>query len=334
MRITSFRNHSGELRTAAWHRGRLLDLGAAFERFLVETGGCDPVTAAQIAEERMPGSMLTLIHRGAEGQADLRLLEEHVRSTQEAHGITSYSPSGRRITYGEDEVLLLTPVPQMYGCVFNMEYNYDSYRLVHDTVAPDDGKTAMFIMNPETVIGPGDSIRWPNTATEVTSAVELGVIIGRHGKRIPRAEAMDYVFGYTIVNDLTGISLYRGIGPGHLCFPRGFYFSRAMVMDTFEPVGPCIALKHGIGDPQELEAELRVNGRVVSRGNTKDMRCSIARLIEFLSEDITLKPGDLISTGAIGTFEYPPEASVAVGDVIEAEIEHIGVLRNQVVAQQ
>jgi len=183
------------------------------------------------------------------------------------------------------------------------------------------------------VVGPGEDILWPHTASEVTSAVELGVIIGRGGKRIPQSRALDHVFGYTIVNDLTGISLYRGIGPGRLCFPKGFYFSRAMVMDTFQPVGPCITLKNGLGDPQSLDAELRVNGVVVSRGNTRDMRCSVARLIEFLSEDITLKPGDLISTGAIGTVEYPPEAPVEVGDVIEAEIEQIGVLRNQVVAQ-
>ena len=334
MRIASFRNHSGEIRTAALQDGRLMDLGAVFERFLVDRDGCDSATAVKIAEERMPGSMLALTQRGTEGDADLRLVDEYACGIAKGPGVMSYSPSGRRVTYGLDEVALLAPVPQMHGCVFNMEYNFDSYRLVHDTVPPDDGKTAMFIMNPETVVGPGDEIWWPHTATEVTSAVELGVIIGKEGKRIAQARALDYVFGYTIVNDLTGMSLYRGIGPGRVCFPTGYYFSRAMVMDTFEPAGPCIALKHGLVDPQNLDAELRVNGTVVSRGNTKDMRCSIARLIEFLSEDITLKPGDLISTGAIGTFEHPPEAPVAVGDVVEAEIEQIGVLRNQIVAQR
>jgi 2-keto-4-pentenoate hydratase/2-oxohepta-3-ene-1,7-dioic acid hydratase in catechol pathway len=334
MRIASFRNHSGDIRTAAYLNGRLLDLGAVFERFLVDREGCDVVTALRIADERMPGSMLALIRRGAEGQADLRLIAAYLAARGDAPEMPPYSSSGRRISYAVEEVALLAPVPQLHGCVFNMEYNYDSYRLVHDTVPPDDGKCAMFIMNPETVVGTGDDILWPHTATEVTSAVELGVIIGKEGKRIPQGRALDHVFGYTIVNDLTGISLYRGIGPERLCFPKGFYFSRAMVMDTFQPVGPFIALQDGLADPQGLRAELRVNGTVVSMGTTSEMRCSVARLIEFLSEDITLKPGDLISTGAIGTFAHPPEASVVVGDVIEAEIEHIGVVRNRVVAQR
>ncbi len=334
MRIVSFRNHSGETRTAVCHDSRLLDLGAAFESFLVDREGCDSVTALRIAEERMPGSMLALIDRGAEGQADLCLVDEYAGAIGEETGTPSYSPSGRRIKYGLEEVVILTPVPQMHGCVFNMEYNYESYSTVHGTVPPDDGKAAMFIMNPETIVGSGDDIRWPNSATEVTSAVELGAIIGKEGKRIPREQALAHVFGYTVVNDLTGMSLLRGIGPGTLCFPKGFYFSRSMVMDTFEVAGPCIALANGFDEPQHLDAELRVNGVVVSKGNTSDMRCSIARLIEFLSEDITLKPGDLISTGAIGTVEYPPEAPVAVGDIVEAEIEQIGVLRNQIVAQR
>ena len=334
MRIASFRNHSGEIRTAVCRGQYLFDLRAAFEKLLVDRDGCDSSTAARIAQERMPGSMLALIYRGAEGHADLSLVDEYVRATAEERVVPSYSPCGGRIRYGLDEVSVLAPVPQLHGCVFNMEYNYDAYSTVHGTVPPDDGKTAMFIMNPETVIGQGDGIWWPNTAAEVTSAVELGVIIGKEGKRIPRDQALSHVFGYTVVNDLTAMSLLRGIGPGTRCFPKGFYFSRSMVMDTFEVVGPYIALPDSSAEPQHLDAELRVNGAVVSRGNTGDMRCSIARIIEFLSQDITLKPGDLISTGAIGTTEYPPEASVAIGDVIEAEIDQIGVLRNKVVAQR
>jgi len=334
MRIASYRNHSGEIRTAVCHGSSLFDLRSAFEKLLVDRDGCDSSTAARVAQETMPGSMLALICRGAEGHADLFLVGEYVKAIASDRAMPTYSPCGGRIRYGLDEVSVLTPVPQLHGCVFNMEYNYHAYSTVHGTVPPDDGKTAMFIMNPETVIGQGDGIWWPNTAAEVTSAVELGVIIGKEGKRIPRDQALSHVFGYTVVNDLTAMSLLRGIGPGTRCFPKGFYFSRSMVMDTFEVVGPYIALPDSSAEPQHLDAELRVNGAVVSRGNTGDMRCSIARIIEFLSQDITLKPGDLISTGAIGTTEYPPEASVAIGDVIEAEIDQIGVLRNKVVAQR
>ena len=331
MKIASFRNHAGEVRIGVKVGDSIADLTAGLEKYLVEKAGTDPLYAIEVANERMPTSMLDLILREEEGQADLQLTVAYINKVAEK-GKVLFSPSGEKITYGLEEIKLLTPVPQIPRKVFNMEYNYPAYKKVYGTIPPDDGKTAMFIMNPEAVTGPGDNIVWPATATEITSAVELGVIIGKQGKRISQADALDYVFGYTIVNDITGISILRGMGPGRHCLPAVFYFTRAMTMDTFEPVGPFIALKDEIPDPQDIEAELRVNGQVVSKGNTKDMRCSVTRLIEFLSQDVTLDAGDLISTGAIGTLEFPPEASVKVGDVIEAEIGKVGVLHNSVVA--
>jgi len=331
MKVASFRNHAGEVRIGVKVEGNLADLTAGLEKYLVEEAGTDPQCAIDVASERMPTSMLDLIRREEEGQADLQLTVAYIKKIAQ-QGKVLFSPSGDKITYGAEEVTLLTPVPQMYSRVFNMEYNYPAYEKVYGIIPPDDGKTAMFMMDPETITGPGANIKWPKTATEVTSAVELGVIIGKQGKRIPQAKALDYVFGYTTVNDVTGISILRGMGPNRVCFPQAFYFTRAMIMDTFQPVGPFIALKDEIPDPQDVAAELRVNGKVVSKGNTRDMRCSVARLIEFLSQDITLEAGDLISTGAIGTMEYLPEAPVKVGDVIEAEISKIGALRNTVVA--
>jgi len=330
MKVASFRNHAGEVHIGVKLDEQLADLTAALEKYLVEEAGTDPQCAIEVAGERMPTSMLDLIKREEEGQADLQLTVSYINKVAR-QGKVLFSPSGDKITYGLEEVTLLTPVPQMYSRVFNMEYNYPAYEKVYGVIPPDDGKTAMFMMDPETVTGPRADIRWPKTATEVTSAVELGVIVGKQGKRIPQDKALDYVFGYTVVNDVTGISILKGMGPDRVCFPQAFYFTRAMIMDTFQPVGPFIALKDEIPDPQDVAAELRVNGKVVSKGNTRDMRCSVARLIEFLSQDITLEAGDLISTGAIGTLEYLPEAPVKVGDVIEAEIGKIGLLRNSVV---
>jgi len=331
MKLVSFRNHAGETRIGVKVGDNIADLTAGLERYLVEEAGTDPLCAIEVTNERMPASMLDLIKREEEGQADLQLTVSYINKIAQK-GKTLFSPSGGKITYGLEEITLLTPVPQIPRTIFNMEYNYPAYERVYGTVPPDHGTTAMFMVNPETVTGPSDYIVWPATATEVASAVELGVIIGKRGKRIPQDKALDYIFGYTIVNGITAISILRGMGPGRHCLPAAFYFTRAMTMDTFQPVGPFIALKDEIPDPQDVEAELRVNGKVVSRGNTRDMRCSVARLIEFLSRDITLDAGDLISTGAIGTFDFPPEAPVKVGDVIEAEIGKIGVLCNNVVA--
>ena len=330
MKIASFRNHAGELRIGVKVGDGIADLTAALEKYLVDEAGTDPACAIDVAAERLPNSMLDLIKREEEGQADLRLTAAYISRIAQK-GKLLFSPCGDKITYGLEEVTLLTPVPQMDRRIFNLEYNYPAYEKVYGTIPPDYGKTAMFMMDPETITGPGAEIRWPSTATEVTSAVELGIIVGKDGKRIPESKALDHVFGYTIVNDVTGISILRGMGPGNLCLPRAFYFTRAMIMDSFQPVGPFIALKDEIADPQNLKGELRVNGKAVSKGNTKDMRCSVAKLIEFLSQDITLQAGDLISTGAMGTDDFPPEAPVVVGDTIEAEIAEIGVLRNSVV---
>ena len=331
MKVASFRNHAGEVRIGVKVGDNIADLTAGMEKYLVEKAGTDSLYAIEVANERMPTSMLDLILREEEGQADLQLTIAYINKIAEK-GKVLFSPSGEKITYGLEEITLLTPVPQIPRKIFNMAYNYPAYEKVYGTIPPDDGKTAMFMMNPEAVTGPGDDIVWPATATEIASAVELGVIIGKQRKHIPQDKALDYVFGYTVVNDVTAISILRGMGPGRHCLPAAFYFTRAMTMDTFQPVGPFIALKDEIPDPQDVEAELRVNGKVVSKGNTKDMRCSVARLIEFLSQDITLDAGDLISTGAIGTLEFPPEASVKVGDAIEAEIGKVGVLHNSVVA--
>lgn len=331
MKVASFKNHDGQIRIGMEMQGKLADLTAGLEKFLVEEAGIELHRAREVAMERLPLSMFDLIRREKEGQADLKLAGDFTSQLAKKADVL-FSPTGDKIIYGLEEVSLLMPIQNMSGRVFNMEYNYPAYQTVYNTDPPNEGETAMFMMEPETIIGPDDFVKWPTTANEVTAAVELGIIIGKSGKRIPQAKASEYIFGYTVVTDFTGMSILRGLGPGKNAFPKAFYFTRAMIMDTFQPVGPYIALQDEIPSPQKLEGELKVNGRVVSKGSTADMRVSAAGLIEFLSRDITLEAGDLISTGAIGTTEYPPEAGVTIGDVTEATIEHIGTLRNTVAA--
>jgi len=134
------------------------------------------------------------------------------------------------------------------------------------------------------------------------------------------------------VNDVTAIDLFkRGLGEGREGLPGFYYLALAKSMDTFEPIGPCITLKDEIPDPQNLEGELRVNGVLKVRGKTSDMRLGVAELIAYLSQDITLYPGDLIATGAMATQEYAPQVQLQVGDTVEMEFARIGVLRNHVV---
>jgi 2-keto-4-pentenoate hydratase/2-oxohepta-3-ene-1,7-dioic acid hydratase in catechol pathway len=112
--------------------------------------------------------------------------------------------------------------------------------------------------------------------------------------------------------------------------PGFFYLCLAKSFDTFEPIGPCITLKDEIPDPQDLNAEYRINGELKVKGSTSDMRLGVAEIIEFISQDITLYPGDLIATGAMATEEYAPQVNVQVGDKIEMEIDRIGVLQSYI----
>jgi 2-keto-4-pentenoate hydratase/2-oxohepta-3-ene-1,7-dioic acid hydratase in catechol pathway len=184
---------------------------------------------------------------------------------------------------------------------------------------------------PQAVIGPEEKIEWPASSKQICCEMELGVIIGKKIKRIPKEDAIDNVFGYTVVNDTTAIDLIkRGLGHGREGLPGFYYLCLAKSFDTFESIGPCITLKDSISNPQGLDAELWVNGELKVKGNTSDMRLKIAEMIEYISQDITLYPGDLIATGAMASEGYAPQVNVKIGDIVEMKIDKIGTLRNYI----
>jgi 2-keto-4-pentenoate hydratase/2-oxohepta-3-ene-1,7-dioic acid hydratase in catechol pathway len=153
---------------------------------------------------------------------------------------------------------------------------------------------------------------------------ELAVIMGVGGKNIPRDRAMSHVFGYTVVNDVTA----RDLQNAHMQFFKG------KSLDTFCPMGPVVVTADEFGDPQHKAVKLRVNDVDKQNGNTSDMIFPIDQTIEVLSRGCTLEPGDIISTGTpegVGMGRTPQEW-LQVGDVMETEVEGIGILRNRVVA--
>jgi len=183
-------------------------------------------------------------------------------------------------------------------------------------------KEPVFFMKAVTsVIGPEERVIHPEGVGRIDHEVELAVIIGGRGKRISRAKAMNYVAGYTILNDVTARDMQtRDMGLSH-----PWFLSKSF--DTFGPLGPCIALPDEIRDPHDLHLCLSVNGEVRQNSNTSYLIFKIPELIYRLSRHVTLEPGDVISTGT-------PEgiSPIHPGDVMEAKIESIGVLRNPVVA--
>jgi 2-keto-4-pentenoate hydratase/2-oxohepta-3-ene-1,7-dioic acid hydratase in catechol pathway len=184
---------------------------------------------------------------------------------------------------------------------------------------------ALFSKNPFAIIGPGAAIRHPAPISEqLDYEVELAVVIGRGGRDISERDALDHVFGYTIANDVSVRDVQRTWHGGQWFKGKNF--------DTHLPLGPWIVTKDEIPDPQALRITTRVNGTIKQDSSTKRMVFPVARIIAELSAGLTLYPGDVIMTGTpegVGMGRKPPEW-LKPGDVVELEIERIGILRNVV----
>jgi 2-keto-4-pentenoate hydratase/2-oxohepta-3-ene-1,7-dioic acid hydratase in catechol pathway len=181
-----------------------------------------------------------------------------------------------------------------------------------------------FAKLPSSVIGPEEPVVIPGPETQVDYEVELAVVIGRATRGVSEDRALDHVFGYTVVNDVSARDIQ--FADNQITTGKGY--------DTFCPMGPEVVLRDEIPDPSALHVVSRVNGEERQSSPTSDMLFSVPQLLAFLSVRITLYPGDVVSTGTpagVGTFRDPP-AYLKPGDVTEVEVDRIGRLRNPVVA--
>lgn len=198
--------------------------------------------------------------------------------------------------------------------------NYRDHAREQQKEVPD--KPLLFCKAANVVIGEGETIQLPEGQSEkVDYEVELAVVIGKPGFKIPREEAREHVFGYTIMNDVTARDLQAS--------ERQWF--RAKSFHTFAPLGPVVVSPDTV-DTKNLHLELRLNGQVMQSGNTGDMVFDPEFLIEYISNCFPLEPGDIIATGTpagVGVHRNPP-TFLRPGDEIEAEIEGIGVLHNTV----
>jgi 2,4-didehydro-3-deoxy-L-rhamnonate hydrolase len=179
-----------------------------------------------------------------------------------------------------------------------------------------------FAKFPSCLIGPGEPITIPPGLATVDYEAELAVVISRTARNVSLDDALDYVSGYTCLNDVTDRDTQTREGQ----------WSRSKSFDTFGPVGPAVVPASEIPDPQALTIRARLNGQVMQDASTSQMIHSVASLISFLSHGMTLEAGDVIATGTpsgVGAFRDPP-VYLKPGDQIEIEIEGIGVLSNPV----
>ncbi|MBI4642606.1 MAG: fumarylacetoacetate hydrolase family protein [Deltaproteobacteria bacterium] len=217
------------------------------------------------------------------------------------------------------EVLSLPEVTLLAPCeptkIIALGLNYRDHAAEFGNPVPDE---PLIFMKPSTaVIGPDEAIVYPQMSRRVDYEAALAVVMGKTARHVSEAKALDYVLGYTCVNDVTARDLQKKDGQ----------FTRAKGFDTFAALGPWIETE--IPDPDNLMVEAYLNGERKQHSNTSNMVFGVATLISFISRIMTLLPGDVIAAGTPSGI-----GPMRAGDVVEIRVENIGSLRNQVVAEE
>ncbi|MEK6257258.1 MAG: fumarylacetoacetate hydrolase family protein [Planctomycetota bacterium] len=233
-----------------------------------------------------------------------------------------------------ESVRLLVPVPAPSKLLL-LAGNYSKHIEEGGGKATERAQTFPYVfMKPPltTLTHPGDPVRIPEVSPDhIDWELELGVVIGRKCKNVKEAEALDYVAGYTVVNDISD----RKFRPNSTRTQREkdsfFDWQHGKWHDTFCPMGPCILPADEQPNPQTLRMTLKVNGQVEQDGSTSEMIFPVAAIIEFISNFVTLVPGDIISTGTTSGVGHSKGKYLKAGDKMEAWIEKIGTLRSPVV---
>lgn len=221
--------------------------------------------------------------------------------------------------FEESAVTLRAPVSRPQKLI-GIGLNYRDH--AEETKVPLPRSPLLFGMYSNAIVGPGDAIVLPPMSSQVDYEAELGVVIGRRARGVSVESALQCVAGYTIVHDVSA---------------RDLQFSekqwlRAKSIDTFAPMGPYLVTKSELGDADNLDIALRLNGQTMQKSNTRNLIFKVPALIAHISLTMTLEPGDVISTGTPGGVGYVrnPPVFLKRGDVVEIELEGIGVLRNPV----
>jgi 2,4-diketo-3-deoxy-L-fuconate hydrolase len=224
-------------------------------------------------------------------------------------------------TIDRDAIKIMAPVPRP-GKIICIGLNYRDHAAESGMEIPKS--PVIFSKFSSCAIGPSVPVFIPSGSTQSDYEAELAFIIGRHAKNVSLENALDYVFGYTNFNDVSARDFQFADGQ----------WQRGKSCETFAPMGEFVVTTDEITDPQNLSIKLRLNGDVMQDSNTGQMIFGVAELVEFLSRYITLEPGDVVATGTppgVGFARKPP-VYLKGGDVVEVEIEGLGVLSNPIVS--
>ena len=239
-----------------------------------------------------------------------------------AAGRAAGKPGAASVPAAEARLHAPVPDPQKVVCV---GLNYRDHAIESKMAIPKE--PVLFSKFPSALVGHGEPIVVPSVSTKVDYEAELVIVIGRAGRRIPEARAMDHVAGYAVGHDVSARDWQLE--------KDGKQWMVGKTFDTFAPVGPTLVTRDEVPDPHKLGIRLRLNGKTMQDSNTEQMIFSVAQLVAYLSVVFTLEPGDLVFTGTppgIGHALQPP-VYLKPGDVTEVEIDTLGTLRNPVVAE-
>lgn len=265
------------------------------------------ISLTALCPEEFPACMKKFIERSSELRTRAeQLIEQRINED---------------VIFKTSDVKILPPIakPDKIICV---GLNYFDH--CKETGMEPPASPVIFSKYSNAITGHNDPIEIPINSTEVDFEAELAFVIGKEAKRVSEEEADDYVFGYTIMNDISARDLQFQDGQ----------WSRGKTADTFAPFGPVIVTKDEVGDPHNLAISLELNGEIMQDSNTSNLIFTVPKIISFLSQSMTLMPGDLIATGTppgVGMGRNP-KIWLKNGDRMNVSIEKIGTLSNHVIA--
>lgn len=269
--------------------------------------------------------MLDVLEQRDESLPTLRAIVEKAQGRQLSE-VRTFANVGAVHDLGA--VHLAAPIPRPRKNIMCLGRNYYDHALesyqARGQERPQGDAPVIFTKATTTINEPyGQIVIDPALSTQIDWEAELAVIIGKTGKNIAEDEALSYVFGYTVLNDVTARDLQD----------KYKQFFKGKSLDGYCPLGPWIVTTDELPDPQNLSLRLRVNGVIKQEGHTRNMIYPVKTIISLLSQGMTLEPGDIIATGTpsgVGFARKPPEFLKA-GDVVETEIDGLGLLRNEVI---
>jgi 2,4-diketo-3-deoxy-L-fuconate hydrolase len=305
----------------------------ADDKIVIDLAAADKALARREKRPSHPflADMLSLLDAGNKG---LSAAKNAAAAAAEKLG-DAPKPDGKT-SHLLSRVKLKAPVPNPRK-IFCLAGNYqDHIEEGGGKMAVQDKETPRVFMKPptSTVISPGDSILIPPIARSIDWEGELAVVMGRNAKGVKAKDALKYVAGYTVMNDVSERDLLIKNRTESRPQDKWFDWLNGKWLDTFAPQGPWIVTKDDIPDPQVLDISTYINGERKQHNNTGQMLYKVAQVIEYISAIITLEPGDLISTGTVSGVGSTTGTFLQPGDKVEIEISQIGVLRNKVAASK